>query len=56
MQLEDFYRRIASPLLSNVTFKYVDSVTDVTITHYPILFNGSELVVAGRTSEFLNIS
>lgn len=49
LQLQDFYKRISSPVLSNVTFKYIDHVTEVTKTHYPILFNGSELVVTGRT-------
>ncbi|RZB40963.1 VWA domain containing protein [Asbolus verrucosus] len=52
LQLQDFYRKISSPLLSNVTFKYVDGVTDVTKSYHPILFNGSELVVAGRTKSF----
>ncbi|RZC37142.1 VIT and/or VWA domain containing protein [Asbolus verrucosus] len=56
LQLQDFYRKISSPLLSNVTFKYVDGVTDVTKSHYPIFFNGSELVVAGRTNDISNIS
>ncbi|XP_068904458.1 inter-alpha-trypsin inhibitor heavy chain H4-like isoform X3 [Tenebrio molitor] len=50
LQLQDFYKQISSPLLSDINFKYVDGVSDVTKTHYPILFNGSELVVAGRTS------
>ncbi|XP_008193326.1 inter-alpha-trypsin inhibitor heavy chain H4 isoform X2 [Tribolium castaneum] len=51
LQLQDFYRAISAPLLSNVNFKYVDDVKDVTVTHYPILFNGSELVVAGRIND-----
>ncbi|XP_068904451.1 inter-alpha-trypsin inhibitor heavy chain H4-like isoform X4 [Tenebrio molitor] len=50
LQLQDFYKQISSPLLSDINFKYVDGVSDVTKTHYPILFNGSELIVAGRTS------
>ncbi|KAJ3655071.1 hypothetical protein Zmor_014214 [Zophobas morio] len=49
LQLQDFYRSISSPLMSNITFKYVDGASEVTKTHYPILFKGSELVVAGRT-------
>ncbi|XP_044266585.1 inter-alpha-trypsin inhibitor heavy chain H4-like isoform X2 [Tribolium madens] len=55
LQLQDFYRAISSPLLSNVNFKYVDGVQDVTITHYPILFKGSELVVAGRINDSPNV-
>ncbi|XP_063902789.1 inter-alpha-trypsin inhibitor heavy chain H4-like [Zophobas morio] len=49
LQLQDFYRLISSPLMSNITFKYVDGASEVTKTHYPILFKGSEIVVAGRT-------
>ncbi|KAJ3655079.1 hypothetical protein Zmor_014221 [Zophobas morio] len=51
LQLQDFYNTISSPLMSNITFKYVDSVSDVTNVRYPILFKGSELVVAGKTGE-----
>ncbi|XP_063902809.1 inter-alpha-trypsin inhibitor heavy chain H3-like [Zophobas morio] len=51
LQLQDFYSTISSPLMSNITFKYMDSVSDVTNVRYPILFKGSELVVAGKTGE-----
>lgn len=47
LQLQEFYKQISSPLLSNVTFNYVSNVTEVTKRHFPILFRGSELVVAG---------
>ncbi|KAF5276954.1 hypothetical protein FQR65_LT16118 [Abscondita terminalis] len=47
LQLQDFYKQISSPLLSNVTFKYESSVTDLTSTEFPIHFGGSEIVVAG---------
>ena len=53
LQLHNFYRTISLPLLSDVTFKYVDEVSDVTEVHYPLLFNGSELVVAGRARVYL---
>ncbi|XP_050295486.1 inter-alpha-trypsin inhibitor heavy chain H4-like isoform X5 [Anthonomus grandis grandis] len=49
LQLEDFYKQISSPLLSNVTFKYVDNVENVTRTVYPILFRGGEIHIAGIT-------
>ncbi|XP_063930131.1 inter-alpha-trypsin inhibitor heavy chain H4-like isoform X2 [Zophobas morio] len=55
LQLHNFYRTISLPLLSDVTFKYVDEVSDVTEVHYPLLFNGSELVVAGRAPENLDV-
>lgn len=50
LQLEDFYRHISSPLLTNVKFKYT-SATDVTKTEFPVLFGGSEIVVTGRADE-----
>ncbi|XP_044268675.1 inter-alpha-trypsin inhibitor heavy chain H4-like [Tribolium madens] len=49
LQLQEFYHAISSPLLSNVNFKYDDGTKDVTETRCPILFRGSEMVVAGRT-------
>ncbi|KAJ8977836.1 hypothetical protein NQ317_007964, partial [Molorchus minor] len=48
LQLQDFYKQISSPLLSNVNFKYESGVDNVTDTKFPIYFKGSELVVAGR--------
>lgn len=48
LQLQDFYRRISSPLLHNIKFKYDAEVEEVTKTCFPIYFRGSELVVSGR--------
>ncbi|XP_076256912.1 inter-alpha-trypsin inhibitor heavy chain H4-like isoform X3 [Rhynchophorus ferrugineus] len=50
LQLRNFYQEISSPLLTNVTFKYVDKVKNVTRTHFPILFKGTELCTAGITA------
>ncbi|KAF5281230.1 hypothetical protein FQA39_LY05116 [Lamprigera yunnana] len=47
LQLQDFYKQISSPLLSDVTFKYEPTVTSLTETNFPIHFGGSEIVVAG---------
>ncbi|KAJ8955624.1 hypothetical protein NQ318_001454, partial [Aromia moschata] len=47
MQLEEFYKQISSPLLSKVHFKYVSNVSEVTRTEFPILFDGTEIVVSG---------
>ncbi|KAF5307803.1 hypothetical protein FQR65_LT06675 [Abscondita terminalis] len=47
LQLQDFYKQISSPLLSDVTFKYEPTVTSLTKTDFPIHFGGSEIVVAG---------
>lgn len=51
LQLEEFYKQISSPLLSNVTFKYTPSVSNLTKTNFPILFGGGELVVSGKVGK-----
>nr|CAD7606797.1 unnamed protein product [Timema genevievae] len=51
LQLRDFYRQVASPLLANVTFAYQPGQVEensVTRHKFHTLFAGSELVVAGR--------
>lgn len=48
LQLENFYKQISSPLLSNVTFKYTGKVSNVTKRHFPILFHGRELYISGK--------
>ncbi|XP_063240182.1 uncharacterized protein LOC134540990 isoform X2 [Bacillus rossius redtenbacheri] len=53
LQLGQFYRLVASPLLANVRFQYQDGEVvsgSVTSTNFRSLFGGSELVVAGRLS------
>ncbi|KAL1512999.1 hypothetical protein ABEB36_002487 [Hypothenemus hampei] len=47
IQLENFYKQISSPLLSNVTFRYTDKTSNVTKQNFPILFAGGELYVTG---------
>ncbi|XP_072396148.1 inter-alpha-trypsin inhibitor heavy chain H4-like isoform X1 [Diabrotica undecimpunctata] len=48
IQLQEFYKQISSPLLSNIEFEYTDDVTEVSKKTFPIYFKGSELVVTGR--------
>jgi len=51
IQLQGFYREVASPLLSGVKFNYVgDTVeeTSLTETTFHTFYKGSEMVVAGR--------
>lgn len=58
LQLTGFYGEIASTLLSNLTFRYLDETIvgkSVTNTIYPSFFEGSEIIIAGKISE-LNIS
>ncbi|KRT81312.1 VWA domain-containing protein [Oryctes borbonicus] len=48
LQLQEFYKHISSPLLHNVTFKYVNDTRELSKTTFPLLFQGSELVVVGQ--------
>ncbi|KAJ9587861.1 hypothetical protein L9F63_018695, partial [Diploptera punctata] len=51
LQLTDFYKEVASPLLANVTFKYLSQqVESVSLTqkHFYYFYSGSELVVSGH--------
>nr|CAD7462538.1 unnamed protein product [Timema tahoe] len=51
LQLQDFYRQVASPLLADVSFNYTESQVEegsVSKTHFNTLFLGSEFVVAGK--------
>lgn len=54
LQLQEFYKQISSPLLTNVAFKYESSVTSLTKTQFPIYFDGSELVVTGWCGKVLH--
>ncbi|XP_061687265.1 inter-alpha-trypsin inhibitor heavy chain H3-like isoform X2 [Syngnathoides biaculeatus] len=49
LQLKGFYDEVSSPLLSEVNLRYPDNaVESLTTNHFSQLFNGSEIVVAGR--------
>ncbi|KAJ9587865.1 hypothetical protein L9F63_018699 [Diploptera punctata] len=59
LQLTDFYKEISSPLLADVEFEYTpDQVEDGTLTTrvFRRLFAGSELVVAGKLREEIDIN
>lgn len=46
---QGFYDEVSSPLLLDVDLRYPDNVVDsLTTNHFNQLFNGSEIVVAGR--------
>uniref|UniRef100_A0A667Z209 Inter-alpha-trypsin inhibitor heavy chain H3 n=1 Tax=Myripristis murdjan TaxID=586833 RepID=A0A667Z209_9TELE len=52
LQLQGFYEEVASPLLSEVDLRYPDNTVEfVSTNHFRQLFNGSEIVVAGRLSD-----
>ncbi|XP_045931307.1 inter-alpha-trypsin inhibitor heavy chain H3-like isoform X1 [Micropterus dolomieu] len=49
LQLQGFYEEVSSPLLSEVDLRYPDNAVDfLTTNNFNQLFNGSEIVVAGR--------
>lgn len=48
LQLQQFYKQISSPLMSNVTFKYEDDINNITRVNFPIYFRGCDIVVCGR--------
>lgn len=49
LQLQNFYKEIASPVLADIKFKYIqDQVEDVTSKEFKNLFSGSELLVLGK--------
>lgn len=46
---QGFYDEVSSPLLLDVDLRYPDNAVDsLTTNHFNQLFNGSEIVVAGR--------
>uniref|UniRef100_A0A673B6S2 Inter-alpha-trypsin inhibitor heavy chain H3 n=1 Tax=Sphaeramia orbicularis TaxID=375764 RepID=A0A673B6S2_9TELE len=52
LQLQGFYEEVSSPLLSEVDLRYPDNAVDfITTNHFDQLFNGSEIVVAGRLTD-----
>ena len=56
IQLEDFYKDLASPLLKDVKFSYVgNNLTDVTNgNEMKTFFKGNEFVIAGKFSDTSN--
>ena len=53
-QLEGFFEEISSPILKNIEMNYSAPFEVITDTSFPILFNGSEIVVAGKFNCSLN--
>ncbi|XP_017280694.1 inter-alpha-trypsin inhibitor heavy chain H3a [Kryptolebias marmoratus] len=52
LQLQGFYEEVASPLLLEVDLRYPSNAVDsLTKSHFSQLFNGSEIVVAGRLTD-----
>ncbi|XP_061780013.1 inter-alpha-trypsin inhibitor heavy chain H3-like [Nerophis lumbriciformis] len=52
LQLQGFYEEVSSPLLLEVNMRYPDNTVEfLTKNHHSHLFNGSEIVVAGRLED-----
>ncbi|XP_060898338.1 inter-alpha-trypsin inhibitor heavy chain H3-like [Labrus mixtus] len=52
LQLQGFYEEVSSPLLLEVDLRYPDEAVDfLTTNHFNQLFNGSEIVVAGKLED-----
>ena len=47
-QLQGFFEEISSPILKDIAITYHAPFELITDTHFPILYNGSEIVVAGK--------
>ncbi|GFG33644.1 hypothetical protein Cfor_01525 [Coptotermes formosanus] len=57
LQLQSFYSEIASPLLTNVTFAYLDGKVDkfsLTTNRFHSYYGGSEIIVAGKVTSSNN--
>ncbi|XP_028574645.2 inter-alpha-trypsin inhibitor heavy chain H4 isoform X1 [Podarcis muralis] len=49
LQLQGFYQEVATPILKEIEMKYPDNaVLEVTQNNFKLLFDGSEIVVAGK--------
>uniref|UniRef100_A0A670J2C4 Inter-alpha-trypsin inhibitor heavy chain 4 n=1 Tax=Podarcis muralis TaxID=64176 RepID=A0A670J2C4_PODMU len=49
LQLQGFYQEVAMPILKEIEMKYPDNaVLEVTQNNFKLLFDGSEIVVAGK--------
>ena len=48
-QLEGFFEEISSPILHTISINYPqNTIENISNTEFPLLFNGSELVIAGK--------
>ena len=51
-QLEGFFEEISSPILHTISINYPqNTIENISNTDFPLLFNGSELVIAGKFTD-----
>lgn len=57
MQLQGFFREVATPLLLNIHFRYIgEEISEVSKTNIDKYFKGSEVVIVGTKHERKNAS
>ncbi|XP_066469058.1 inter-alpha-trypsin inhibitor heavy chain H4-like [Tiliqua scincoides] len=56
LQLQDFYQEVATPILKEIEMKYPDSAAlEITQNTFKLLFDGSEIVVAGKIGNEIDV-
>ncbi|XP_060094797.1 inter-alpha-trypsin inhibitor heavy chain H4 [Heteronotia binoei] len=56
LQLQNFYHEVATPILKEIEMDYLDNtVQEITQNNFKLFFNGSEIVVAGKTGNELDV-
>lgn len=54
--LKDFYQEVATPILKEIEMKYPDSAAlEITQNNFKLLFDGSEIVVAGKIGNEIDV-
>ncbi|XP_062977225.1 inter-alpha-trypsin inhibitor heavy chain H4-like isoform X2 [Elgaria multicarinata webbii] len=56
LQLQGFYHEVATPILKEIEMKYPDNVAlEITQNNFKLLFDGSEIVVAGKLGNEIDV-
>ncbi|KAJ7316752.1 hypothetical protein JRQ81_002914 [Phrynocephalus forsythii] len=55
LQLQGFYQEVATPILKGIEMKYPDSAQEITQNTFNVLFDGSEIVVAGKLDNEIDV-
>ncbi|XP_020652321.3 inter-alpha-trypsin inhibitor heavy chain H4 isoform X1 [Pogona vitticeps] len=55
LQLQGFYQEVATPILKGIEMKYPDHVQEITQNTFNVLFDGSEIVVAGKLDNDIEV-
>ncbi|KAL8212381.1 UNVERIFIED_CONTAM: Inter-alpha-trypsin inhibitor heavy chain H4 [Gekko kuhli] len=56
LQLQNFYHEVATPIMKEIEMNYLDNgVQETTQNNFKLLFDGSEIVVAGKIGNELDV-